>query len=129
MSVLGADTILSATQHEESLGKIEYLENLQKFQREEIPDYEPTAPHFVEQLPGDVGEVEEGDPLHLECKVEPIGDNQLRVFWLQNGHPLGHAHRFRTFHDFGFVSLDILSVYAEDSGTLILLNFLNWLTY
>lgn len=26
------------------------------------------------------------------------------------------AHRFRTFYDFGFVSLDILSVYAEDSG-------------
>lgn len=27
------------------------------------------------------------------------------------------GHRFRTFHDFGFVSLDILDVYAEDSGT------------
>ena len=27
------------------------------------------------------------------------------------------AHRFRSFHDFGFVSLDILHVYAEDSGT------------
>lgn len=27
------------------------------------------------------------------------------------------GHRFRTFHDFGYVSLDILDVYAQDSGT------------
>lgn len=26
------------------------------------------------------------------------------------------GHRFRTFYDFGFVSLDILGVYAQDSG-------------
>uniref|UniRef100_A0A914DC75 Ig-like domain-containing protein n=1 Tax=Acrobeloides nanus TaxID=290746 RepID=A0A914DC75_9BILA len=56
-------------------------------------------------------------PLHLECKVEPVADNTLQVYWLRNGNPLPHAHRFRTFHDFGYVSLDILSVYAEDSGT------------
>lgn len=29
------------------------------------------------------------------------------------------GHRFRTYHDFGFVSLDILDVYAEDTGTYI----------
>ena len=32
-------------------------------------------------------------------------------------YPSFSAHRFRTFHDFGFVSLDILHFYAEDSGT------------
>ena len=47
------------------MGKIEYLENLQKFIRTEIPDYEPTAPHFVQPLNGNMGEIEEGEPLHL----------------------------------------------------------------
>ena len=92
--MLGKDAILSAPQHEESLGKIEYLENLQKFVRPEIPDYEPTAPQFVEALPGDLGEVEEGEPLHMECKVEPVGDNQLRVYWLRDGHPLPHGQSY-----------------------------------
>lgn len=27
------------------------------------------------------------------------------------------GHRFRTTYDFGFASLDILTVYGEDSGT------------
>uniref|UniRef100_A0A915DZ78 Ig-like domain-containing protein n=1 Tax=Ditylenchus dipsaci TaxID=166011 RepID=A0A915DZ78_9BILA len=109
VNVLGKEGILSQTQHEESLGKIEYLENLNKFAREEIFDIEPTSgPQFVEPLPGNAGEIEEGDPIHLECKVEPVGDNSLRVYWLRDGNPLPHAHRFRTFFDFGFVSLDIL---------------------
>lgn len=62
-----------------------------------------------------------------------MGDNTLKVYWLRDGNPLPHgkffsnnlkillkkflAHRFRTFHDFGFVSFDILHVYSEDSGT------------
>jgi titin len=91
--VAGKEAILLEPQHEESLGKIEYLENLQKFVKPEIPDYEPTAPQFIEQLPGDFGEVEEGEPLHLECKVEPVGDNQLKVHWLRNGQPLPHGKK------------------------------------
>ncbi|CAD5224123.1 unnamed protein product [Bursaphelenchus okinawaensis] len=118
LTVNGYDAIVSKTQHEEALGKIEYLENLNKYAREEVVDAEPeSGPQFVQPLPGDVGEVEEGEPLHLECKVEPVSDNTLKVYWLHNGNLLPHAHRFRTFHDFGFVSLDILHVYAEDSGS------------
>lgn len=29
------------------------------------------------------------------------------------------GHRFRTTYDFGFASLDILTVYGEDSGTYL----------
>uniref|UniRef100_A0A183D0T1 Ig-like domain-containing protein n=1 Tax=Gongylonema pulchrum TaxID=637853 RepID=A0A183D0T1_9BILA len=68
-------------------------------------------------LPGDIGEVEEGEPLHLECQIVPVSDNTLQIYWLKDGKPIPTGHRFRTFHDFGFVSLDILDVYAEDSGT------------
>lgn len=43
VTVIGKDAILSQTQHEQSLGKIEYLENLNKFAKEEIADFEPTV--------------------------------------------------------------------------------------
>lgn len=43
VTVNGKDSILLATQHEESLGKIEYLENLNKFPRDEVSDIEPTV--------------------------------------------------------------------------------------
>uniref|UniRef100_A0A914H0K8 Ig-like domain-containing protein n=1 Tax=Globodera rostochiensis TaxID=31243 RepID=A0A914H0K8_GLORO len=117
VNIVGKDAILSAPQHEQSLSKIEYLEGLDKYPRQEIPDYEPTAPKFVQPLAGDLGEVEEGEPLRFECTYEPVGDNQLHIFWLRDGQPLLHASRLRTFHDFGYCSLDILSVYSEDSGT------------
>jgi hypothetical protein len=34
-----------------------------------------------------------------------------------NGVQLKTGHRFRSVHDFGYVSLDILYAYPEDSGT------------
>ena len=41
----------------------------------------------------------------------------MRVEWYHNGRPISQGHRFRTTYDFGFVALDILYAYAEDSGT------------
>uniref|UniRef100_A0A915PRJ2 Ig-like domain-containing protein n=1 Tax=Setaria digitata TaxID=48799 RepID=A0A915PRJ2_9BILA len=111
-------TILSETQHQESLGKIHQIENLNKYGRQEVEEKGPQAPPcFVKPLPGDIGEVEEGEPLHLECQITPVNDNTLHISWLKDGKPIPTGHRFRTFHDFGFVSLDILDVYAGDSGT------------
>ncbi|VDK72603.1 unnamed protein product [Litomosoides sigmodontis] len=111
-------TILSETQHQESLGKIHQIENLNKYGRQEVEDKGPQGPpYFTIPLPGNIGEVEEGEPLHLECQITPINDNTLSINWLKDGKPIPTGHRFRTFHDFGFVSLDILDVYAEDSGT------------
>ncbi|ETN87097.1 hypothetical protein NECAME_01255 [Necator americanus] len=112
-----AGQVILDTHHEESLDKINYLENLDKYGRREIEDHGPDmAPVFVVPLEADMGEVEEGEPIHLECQVKPINDNTLKVTWLRNGAPIPHGHRFRTFYDFGFVSLDILGVYAQDSG-------------
>ncbi|OZC07058.1 hypothetical protein X798_05950 [Onchocerca flexuosa] len=111
-------TVLSETQHQESLGKIHQIENLNKYGRQEVEDKGPQRPPcFVKPLPGDIGEVEEGEPLHLECQITPVNDSTLHICWLKDGKPIPTGHRFRTFHDFGFVSLDILDVYAEDSGT------------
>ncbi|KAI6199682.1 hypothetical protein M3Y96_00652800 [Aphelenchoides besseyi] len=119
LNVLGKENIQTETQHELSLSKIEYLENLNKYAREEVVDFQPkAAPSFVQPLPSDLGELEEGQPLHLECQIEPINDNTLTIQWLHNGRPLPSAHRFRPFFDFAYVALDLLAVYAEDSGVL-----------
>ncbi|EYC08130.1 hypothetical protein Y032_0067g131 [Ancylostoma ceylanicum] len=117
ITVNPAGQVILDTHHEESLDKINYLENLDKYGRREIEDHGPDmAPVFVVPLEADMGEVEEGEPIHLECQVKPTNDNTLKVTWLRNGAPIPHGHRFRTFYDFGFVSLDILGVYAQDSG-------------
>nr|CAD7427119.1 unnamed protein product [Timema monikensis] len=47
----------------------------------------------------------EGERVHFDCRVEPKMDPNLRIEWYL---PCGH--------DMGFVFLDILYTYAEDSG-------------
>ncbi|GMT09920.1 hypothetical protein PFISCL1PPCAC_1217, partial [Pristionchus fissidentatus] len=116
ITVAPSGTILSDTQHEDSLDKINYLENLNKYGRVEIEDSGPdSAPVFVVQMQ-DPGQIEEGEQVHLECQVKPYNDNSLRVQWLKDGQPIATGHRFRTFYDFGFVSLDILGALAQDAG-------------
>ena len=53
----------------------------------------------------------------MEARLTPVEDPNLKVEWFKDGKPLPTGHRFRTFHDFGIVILDILYCYAEDSGT------------
>ena len=62
-------------------------------------------------------ETSEGQSTHLEARLTPVEDPNLKVEWFKDGKPLPTGHRFRTFHDFGIVILDILYCYAEDSGT------------
>jgi hypothetical protein len=61
--------------------------------------------------------LKEGDHAHLECRVEPINDPNLKIEWFVNGIAIKTGHRFRTTHDFGYVALDVLYTYADDSGT------------
>lgn len=61
--------------------------------------------------------LKEGDRAHFECRVEPINDPHLTIDWFHNGQKIRAGHRYRTTHDFGYVALDILYTYAEDSGT------------
>ena len=73
-------------------------------------------PKFVRPLGGKV-EVDMEQPVHFECRVQPANDVRMSVEWLLNGLPLAAAHRFRPMFDFGYVALDILYAYPEDSGT------------
>lgn len=104
------------SQHEGALQKLRQLEDHSKYQRREEEEVVVTrAPHFTTHLNGP-SELIEGQSAHYECRIEPYPDSNLKVEWLHNGKPLTTGHRFRTAYDFGFASLDVLSVYAEDSG-------------
>ena len=74
-------------------------------------------PKFITAFTQSSTELSEGQSCHLEAKLTPIEDPNLKVEWFKDGKPLPTGHRFRTFHDFGIVILDILYCYAEDSGT------------
>uniref|UniRef100_A0A1I7XKU1 Immunoglobulin I-set domain protein n=1 Tax=Heterorhabditis bacteriophora TaxID=37862 RepID=A0A1I7XKU1_HETBA len=74
------------------------------------------APQIVQPLVDNIDGTLEGDSIHLECRVTPINDPQLKIQWLRNGAPLPDASRFKPTFEFGFVSLDILYAYPEDNG-------------
>ena len=105
------------SQHEGVLPKLQALEGTNKYQRREEEETAVTEkPRFTVQLNGPTNLVE-GQSAHYECRIEPYPDANLKVEWFHNGKPLSTGHRYRTAYDFGFASLDVLSVYAEDSGT------------
>lgn len=41
----------------------------------------------------------------------------MMIEWFVNGVAIRAGHRFRTTHDFGYVALDILYTWGEDTGT------------
>lgn len=105
------------SQHEGPLQKLRQLEDSSRYQRREEEEIRVTqAPFFSTQLNGPT-EIIEGQSAHYECRIEPYPDSNLKVEWFHNGKPLTTGHRFRTAYDFGFASLDVLTAYAEDSGT------------
>lgn len=114
VKVQATDALLLDTQHQESWNRIQEIENRQPIELI-IPEPEKVVPKFTVSLP-QLPEFQEGDSVHIEGQIEPTDDNQLTVEWLFNGQPLTNGHRYRTVHDFGYVSLDILYSFAQDSG-------------
>ncbi|GBP17594.1 Titin, partial [Eumeta japonica] len=98
-------------------------DSLQRIRELECPQLpgEPAAPvvaeppKFITHIK-DVTKLVEGQSVHFEARLTPITDPDLKVEWYFNGKKLPHGHRFRTFHDFGIVILDILYCYEENSG-------------
>lgn len=80
-----------------------------------IEEISKSKPIFVQPL-SDPKPVSEGRNIHLECRLEPMGDPTMRVEWFQNGRPVTVGSRFRTYYDFGFVALDIVHTTVLDSG-------------
>jgi hypothetical protein len=75
----------------------------------------PRPPKFKTQI--QPARKVEGQSSHFECRLVPIGDPTMEVEWYKDGVLLRSGHKFKPLYDFGFVALDILYTYPEDSGT------------
>ena len=115
LEVISKRGIISDNITEDGMQKIHYLENQMRYTREEIADAVSEKPFFLGPLQGpDV--LWENQSAHFETRFRPIGDNTLRCEWYFNDKLLQKGHRFKTYFDFGFISLDILYTYPEDTG-------------
>jgi hypothetical protein len=85
----------------------------------EIHQEVTSAPKFVSALKG-TNVILEGQKAHFECRIEPQNDPKLQIQWYHNGQALTASSRIQTFHDFGYVAIDINNVKKEDSGTYTL---------
>ena len=85
------------------------------FTSEEILNLKP--PRFVTNL--NTVELEEGQMARFECQIEPVHDPTLKIEWFKNGQTLQVGSRFHTFHDFGYVFLNILNSIEEDNGDYV----------
>ncbi len=61
-------------------------------------------------------DIKEGQRAHFECRLIPVSDTTLKVEWFRNNVPLKSGSRFTETNSFGFVALDIMYTYPEDSG-------------
>lgn len=113
--VIDRADIVTDTQNDMSLEQIQMLEDASRRQHHTNEETNILqAPQFTRPL-RNIESVESTN-VHLECRLQPVGDPTMRVEWFVNGHPLKFGHRFRTAHDFDYVALDLLGVYANDSG-------------
>lgn len=115
LNVLGKENILRASNQPSSLDKIQVLERSHKKKKIEEDYVFIDKPKFGAKLNDHA--INEGEPVYLESSLMPINDPSMKVEWYFNDQLLKVGHRFKTLHDFGYVSLQILYAYPEDSGT------------
>lgn len=118
---------LDSEAHSKAWSSIQQMEASKKMQMHAQLPPEPstTPPRFLSQLKG-TNVILEGQRAHFECRLEPQSDPTLTVQWLLNGRELKASSRIQTYHDFGYVAIDILDVHKEDAGryTLVAKNSL-----
>lgn len=117
MSVISKNDIIYDSQHPQGLQKIQSLEDSSRYQRQISEQTQVTQkPRFLGPLKG-TNKIVEGQRAHFEARVEPQSDLSMVIEWYHNGKPITAANRIQTYHDFGYVSIDILQVRSEDAGT------------
>lgn len=109
--------IEKSTQHPSSLEYIQHLEDYSKYQRSEsIEETSTHMPHFIRPLQ-DLGDIEEGKNAHFEAQLTPVSDPTMRVEWYKDGRAITASSRITAIFNFGYVSLNIMHLRAEDSGS------------
>lgn len=117
LSIVTKNDILYDTQNPGGLQKIQSLEDSSRYARKEQEEVTVAqSPRFLGPLKG-TNKILEGQRAHFEARVEPQSDLTMKIEWYHNGHPIMPANRIQTYHDFGYVALDILGVREEDAGT------------
>lgn len=61
-----------------------------------IEEISKSKPIFTQPL-SDPKPVFEGKNIHLECRLEPMGDPTMRVEWFCNGRPVTVGEHFKPF--------------------------------
>lgn len=105
------------SQYSDTVSKMQYLEDSSRFQRTETEETSAVtiAPKFLGPLKG-TNKILEGQKAHFEIRLEPQSDPTMTVEWYFNGQVIMSASRIKTYHDFGYVSLDISDVRQTDAG-------------
>lgn len=95
--------------------QLRMLEDRKRYERQEVEEeVTKQAPVFTTSLKNI--EILEGQRAHFEVRLIPISDPTMKVQWFCNDKPLKSGSRFTEYNDFGFIALDIMYAYAEDSG-------------
>lgn len=96
--------------------QLQMLEDRNRYSRTEVVEETTSqAPVFTTSVKN--LEILEGQRAHFEARLIPTSDPTMKVEWLRNGVAVKSGSRFTEYNDFGFVALDIMHAYAEDSGT------------
>ena len=90
--VAAKGSLLLDSHHPEGMKKITALETSRRTKEAE-KDQDFDKPVFVQPLTG-TADVEEGGQAHMECRVAPVGDPNMKFQWYCNGEALKMASRF-----------------------------------
>merc|ERR1719471_33499 len=99
--------------HSQSLKMVQESHQTQQVvvQEEVVP-----APKFTRHLQN-MGERVEGSSIKLEAQITPSSDSSMNIEWFKDGQPITASSRIGTIFSFGYVSLNISGLRAEDAGT------------
>lgn len=110
-------SIEQSSQHPSSLQYIQQVEDYAKYTRQEsIDESNNQKPVFIRPLQN-LGDLEEGRNAHFEAQLAPVSDPTMRVEWYKDGRPITASSRITAIYNFGYVSLNILHLRAEDAGS------------
>ena len=116
LSVISKKDVVFDTQHPGGLEQIKYLEDSSRFTRTTQEEtFMTQQPKFLGPLKGTT-KIIENQRAHFEVRIEPQSDLSMKIEWYHNGKPIMPANRIQTYHDFGYVALDILGVRGDDAG-------------
>ena len=101
-----------------AMEKFQVLEDENRFQREmQVEEERRMAPRFLTAFKS--LRLNEGETAHFECRIEPTDDPTLRVLWFHDQQELQAGSRWQHFHDFGFISLNIMQCVEQDTGSYV----------